>query len=116
MSKSFLQANAPVATQASVTSAPVPMLATSFSFLYGRGLDPTIGTASVAGSTAYSMLVSNVGAATLHWSFGVSIAMGVTGHPIEPNQSIWLTLEPDAKVYINNPGANASAYTYSLWI
>jgi hypothetical protein len=115
MSKSFLQANAPVATQASVTSAAVPVLATDYSFLYGKGLDPFTAATSVAGSAAYSVLVSNVGAATLHWSFGVSMAAGVTGHPIEPNQSIWLTLEPDATVYINNTSAIAVAYVYSLW-
>lgn len=105
MSKSFVQANAPVATQASLTSGTIPVLATSSSFLYGRG-------ASVAGATAYSMLVSNVSAATFYWSFTAASS----GHPVEPNQSIWLTLEPDATVYINNTGATAVAYTYSLWI
>ena len=49
MSKSFLQANAPVATQASTTSGTVVVLAAASSFLYGRG-------ASEAGATAYSML------------------------------------------------------------
>ena len=105
MSKSFLQANAPVATQASVTSATIPVLAAATSFLYGKG-------ASVAGSTAYSILISNVSAATFHWSF----TSGQTGHPVEPNQSVWLTVEPDATVHINNTGVTSVAYTYSLWI
>jgi hypothetical protein len=106
MSKSFLQANAPVATQASTTSGTVVVLAAASSFLYGRG-------ASEAGATAYSMLVSNVSAATFHWSF----TSGQTGHPVEPNQSVWLTVEPDATVHISNTNAAATiAYVYSLWI
>jgi len=104
MSKSFVQANAPVANQASKTAEDT-VLAAASNFLYGRG-------SSVAGATAYSLLISNTGASTIHWSFTPS----VTGHPIEPNQSVWLTVGQDANVYVSNTGGAPITYTYSLWI